>query len=81
MIKEIGQVYREVMGKHYPATSLLQVSALLESFFEFFDAQPSIFDYSSHGIGINRIISWDGYEMSIIRHNDVLSSLLGNPEA
>ena len=29
-LKEIGQVYREVMGKNYPAMSLLQVSALLE---------------------------------------------------
>ena len=66
MIKEIGQVYREVMGKHYPATSLLQVSALLENFFEFFDSQSGIFDYSSHGIGINRIISWNGYEMGTI---------------
>ena len=29
-LKEIGQVYREVMGKNYPVMSLLQVSALLE---------------------------------------------------
>ncbi len=29
-LKEIGQVYREIMGKNYPAMALLQVSALLE---------------------------------------------------
>ena len=29
-LKEIGQVYRELMGKNYPAMALLQVSALLE---------------------------------------------------
>jgi enamine deaminase RidA (YjgF/YER057c/UK114 family) len=27
---EIGAAYREVMGKHYPAMTLVQVSALLE---------------------------------------------------
>ncbi len=29
-VKTIGQVYRERMGKHYPAMSLVQVAALLE---------------------------------------------------
>jgi enamine deaminase RidA (YjgF/YER057c/UK114 family) len=28
--KQIGEVYREFMGRHYPAMSALQVSALLE---------------------------------------------------
>jgi enamine deaminase RidA (YjgF/YER057c/UK114 family) len=28
--KEIGSVYRELMGAHYPAMSLVQVSDLLE---------------------------------------------------
>lgn len=28
--REIGQVYREVMGKHYPAMSLLVIKALVE---------------------------------------------------
>lgn len=28
--KDIGQVYREIMGRNYPAMSLLAVSALLE---------------------------------------------------
>jgi len=27
---EVGQVYRELMGRHYPAMSLVQVAALLE---------------------------------------------------
>lgn len=27
---EVGAVYREVMGKHYPAMTLVEVSALLE---------------------------------------------------
>jgi len=29
-LKEIGEVFRDVMGKNYPAMALLQVSALLE---------------------------------------------------
>ena len=28
--REIGQAYRELMGKHYPAMALVQVAALLE---------------------------------------------------
>lgn len=28
--KEIGQVYRELMGKHFPAMSMVEVSALIE---------------------------------------------------
>ena len=28
--KEIGAVYRELMGSHYPAMSMVQVSALME---------------------------------------------------
>ena len=28
--RELGQVYREVMGKHYPAMSLLVIKALVE---------------------------------------------------
>ena len=28
--KEIGKIYREVIGKHYPAMSLVQVAGLLE---------------------------------------------------
>lgn len=28
--REIGTAYREVMGRHYPAMAILQVSALLE---------------------------------------------------
>ena len=28
--KEIGAVYRELMGKHYPTMSMVQVSALME---------------------------------------------------
>ncbi len=28
--REIGQVYREVIGQHYPAMTLVQVAALLE---------------------------------------------------
>ena len=30
-IKEIGSVWREVMGKNYPAMAVVQVSALIES--------------------------------------------------
>jgi len=30
-IKEIGKAWREVMGKHYPAMAVVQVSALIES--------------------------------------------------
>ncbi len=30
-VKEIGRVWREVMGKHYPAMAVVQVSALIES--------------------------------------------------
>jgi enamine deaminase RidA (YjgF/YER057c/UK114 family) len=29
-LKEIGQVYREVLGRHYPAMAALQVSGLIE---------------------------------------------------
>lgn len=29
--KEIGQAYRELMGKHYPAMALVQVVGLLEA--------------------------------------------------
>jgi enamine deaminase RidA (YjgF/YER057c/UK114 family) len=29
-LSEVGGVYRKVMGKHYPAMSLVQVAALLE---------------------------------------------------
>ena len=29
-LKQIGEVYREVMGRHYPAMALLEVSALVE---------------------------------------------------
>ncbi len=29
-LKEIGRVYREIMGKNYPAMAMLQVSALIE---------------------------------------------------
>ena len=29
-LKEVGQVYREVIGKHYPAMTLVEVAALLE---------------------------------------------------
>ena len=29
-LAEVGQAYREVMGKHYPAMALLEVKALLE---------------------------------------------------
>ena len=29
-VKDIGRVYREIMGKHYPAMAMLQVSALIE---------------------------------------------------
>lgn len=30
-IKEIGKVWRDVMGKHYPTMSVVEVSALMES--------------------------------------------------
>ncbi len=30
-LREIGQVYREVMGKNYPAMSVVEVSALIEA--------------------------------------------------
>lgn len=30
-ISEIGRVWREIMGKHYPAMAVVQVSALIES--------------------------------------------------
>jgi len=30
-IKEIGRVWREVIGKHYPAMAVVQVSALIET--------------------------------------------------
>ncbi len=29
-LSEVGRVYREVIGKHYPAMTLVEVSALLE---------------------------------------------------
>jgi enamine deaminase RidA (YjgF/YER057c/UK114 family) len=29
--KEVGSVYRELMGSHYPAMSLVQVTDLLET--------------------------------------------------
>ncbi len=29
-LKEVGQVYRDVVGKHYPAMTLVEVSALVE---------------------------------------------------
>jgi enamine deaminase RidA (YjgF/YER057c/UK114 family) len=29
-LKEIGAVYRQLMGKHFPATALLEVKALVE---------------------------------------------------
>lgn len=30
-LREVGRVYREVMGKHFPAMSVVEVSALIES--------------------------------------------------
>ncbi len=30
-IKDIGRIWREVIGKHYPAMAVVQVSALIES--------------------------------------------------
>tara|TARA_B110000503_G_scaffold120943_1_gene184056 strand:- start:96 stop:488 length:393 start_codon:yes stop_codon:yes gene_type:complete len=30
-LREIGQVYRDVMGKNYPAMSVVEVSALIEA--------------------------------------------------
>ncbi|MFT5132876.1 MAG: enamine deaminase RidA (YjgF/YER057c/UK114 family), partial [Gammaproteobacteria bacterium] len=29
-VKAVGQVYREVMGRHFPAMSMVQVLALIE---------------------------------------------------
>ena len=29
-LREIGEVYRETLGKHYPAMALLQIAALVE---------------------------------------------------
>lgn len=29
-LKDIGRVYREIMGKHYPAMAMVQVSALID---------------------------------------------------
>ena len=29
-LREVGSVYREVMGKHFPAMSVVEVSALVE---------------------------------------------------
>ena len=29
-LKEIGQAYREIIGKHYPVMAMVQVSALME---------------------------------------------------
>ncbi|HET7153380.1 MAG TPA: RidA family protein [Candidatus Kapabacteria bacterium] len=29
-IKEVGKIYREIMGKHFPAMALVEVNALLE---------------------------------------------------
>ena len=29
-VKELGNVYREIMGKHYPAMAMVQVLALME---------------------------------------------------
>ena len=30
-VKEIGRIWREVMGKHYPAMAVIEISALIES--------------------------------------------------
>lgn len=30
-LREVGRIYREVMGKHFPAMSVVEVSALIES--------------------------------------------------
>lgn len=30
-IKDIGRIWREVMGKHYPAMAVIEISALIES--------------------------------------------------
>lgn len=30
-LRELGQVYREVMGRHYPAMTCVEVSALMEA--------------------------------------------------
>ncbi len=30
-LKEVGRVYREIIGNHYPAMTLVQVEALLEA--------------------------------------------------
>ncbi|MDG1012070.1 MAG: RidA family protein, partial [Luminiphilus sp.] len=29
-LREVGAIYREVMGKHYPAMSVVEVTALIE---------------------------------------------------
>ena len=29
-VKDIGRVYREIMGRNYPAMAMVQVSALIE---------------------------------------------------
>ena len=29
-VKDLGQVYRDILGKHYPAMSMVQVTALME---------------------------------------------------
>ena len=30
-VKEIGRVWREIIGKHYPAMAVIEISALMES--------------------------------------------------
>lgn len=30
-LREIGRIWREIMGKHYPAMAVIEVSALMES--------------------------------------------------
>ncbi len=30
-VKEIGRVWREIIGKHYPAMAVIEISALIES--------------------------------------------------
>ena len=30
-LREVGRIYREIMGKHFPAMSVVEVSALIES--------------------------------------------------
>jgi enamine deaminase RidA (YjgF/YER057c/UK114 family) len=29
-LREVGAIYREIMGKHYPAMSVVEVTALIE---------------------------------------------------